>query len=226
MFVKQARLLADKGIMAVRFDCRGRGISDGAFHDASIETMTQDAVCAVQFAGSLSGVNEVILLGICSGAKVAISAAIQTSVSHLVLWSAEALGDLRSANTNKHKTVRMVKEYALKMTRLSTWRRLFKGEVDVAGVQRAVFQHETRTEEEAKQENRLLKKFRQFNGQLLFIYGGNDPETGLAGEGYRRFCQAFSIPHEYHVVEEANHSFYSLKWEADLLQKTSAWMGT
>ncbi|MCF7854626.1 MAG: alpha/beta hydrolase [Candidatus Pacebacteria bacterium] len=226
MFVKIARKLADRGVHCLRVDFRGRGDSEGDTCAASIQTMIEDTKCAVSFLCEKTEVAVVYLLGICSGGKVAIGAAaeMQDAIGGLIVWSAEAMGDLRKSSTNRHKTLHAAKVYLSKMLRPSTWWRLIRRDVNVAAVGKAMFRHETRSETEAENEIALLARFRSFSGPVLFVYGGNDPDTRLAGDAYRGFCARYKMPCEFHNIPDANHSFYSLAWEKQVIDLTEAWL--
>jgi len=226
MFVKTARRLAAQGIASLRLDFRGRGSSEGATADATIQGMIADTRAAVEALCRETGVAAVFLVGICSGGKVAIGAALgEPRVRGLVLWSAEALGDLRSVDTNRRKSLHTMKIYLRKLASPAVWRKLVTGRVNVKGVQKALVQHETRSADEARQENAMLAAFRQWRGEILFVYGGNDPDTRLAGVNYQAFCRAAAIPSQFHEIAEANHSFYGLAWEAEVMQRSVDWLG-
>jgi len=225
MFVKTARRLAAHGFPCLRLDFRGRGGSEGETAQATIQGMIADTRAAVAELGRLCGVRTFCLVGICSGGKVAIGAALgDRRVGRLILWSAEALGDLRAEATNRRKSFHMLKTYLRKLARPETWRKLLTGRVNVKGVGKAVLQHETRSPAEAAQENAMLADFRRWRGEILFIYGGNDPDTRLAGANYQAFCRACGIAGEFHEIAEANHSFYSLAWEREVIERSVGWL--
>lgn len=225
MFVKAARKLAAMGIYCLRPDFRGRGASEGDVAACGIQTMAVDTVNCMDYLANDINVSNILLLGICSGAKVAISVAVQErDVSGLVLWSAEALGSLRKSETGRRKATASLAIYARKLLKPATWRKIVTGRVDTKSVKRAVMSTETRSHEEARREDRVLGRFRHFRRPVLFIYGGNDPDTALAGKSYETFCDNNSIPAETHVIPNANHSFYSLEWEAKVLDLTCTWI--
>lgn len=226
MFLKLARHFTGNGITCLRPDFRGRGDSDGVTAKAGIPTMIADARAAVDTLVRETGVTTVYLLGICSGGKVAVGAAADDPrVNGLILWSAEAPGRLRDVATNRRKTWFALKTYVRKLVSPQTWKKIVTGKVNVKQVNKAVFEHETRSAAEAVEENRFLDRFRQsFRHPILFIYGGNDPETRLAAENYRRFCEKNRIPATFHEIAEANHSFYSLGWERQVLELTETWV--
>ena len=225
MFVKMARRLAAAGFTCLRPDFRGRGDSDGSTPGATIQSMIADARCGIDFLERHVSQQPVILLGICSGGKVAIGAAVgDARVVGLVLWSGEALGSLRNRATNARKSVFAFKEYLGKLGSAESWRKLLSGKVHVRLVGKALFRHETRGESEAQQEEAMLRRFRSFPGRVLFIYGGNDPDTRLAAENYQRFCASNHVMSEFHEIPDANHSFYALAWEREVMTLTEHWL--
>lgn len=93
MFVKAARDFARNGLVALRFDFRGSGDSEGAFVDMTAPDEISDAVAALDFLSVQSEVDEerMGLLGLSLGGCVAAcTAGVDARVKSLVLWSAAA----------------------------------------------------------------------------------------------------------------------------------------
>lgn len=225
MFVHTARRLAGLGFTCLRFDFRGRGDSDGATADASIESMIADAGVATGFLVDQADVTDVLLLGICSGGKVAIGAAANDArVRGLVLWSGEAMGPLRSGAEARRKAGHNLREYGAKLLRGETWRKLVTGKVRTDMVRKALVDHETPDDDEIRNEALILDRFRTYEGSVQFIYGTHDPDTRNAAEQYAAYCRRNDIPAEFHAIEGANHSFYSLGWESEVIELTETWL--
>jgi len=225
MFVKLARSLAEIGYLSLRVDFCGRGDSDGDTASASIESMVADAGRAVAFLREQPQCRQVVLLGICSGGKVAIAtAALHPGTPGLILWSAEPMGHLRSTAAGRNKARYALGQYLRKLTKAETWRKIFTLSVNVRQVNKTLFRPEMRSADEARQEDKWLDRFRTFSGKVLFVYGTNDPETRMASQNYRAFCERYGIPHEFQPIEGANHSFYSLAWERQVMAATTAWL--
>lgn len=225
MFVTLARRLASLGIASLRIDCRGRGESEGETATASIRSMTEDARGAVDWLAARPGIRAIFLLGICSGAKVAIGAAADDPrIRGLILWSAEAMGSLRTRRTGRHRTREALRLYLKKLTSLETWRKLVTGRVQTRMVRKAVFRTEAPPPADVREEARHLVRFQRFAGDLLFVYGGNDPETRDAAAAYDAFCRRHGLTAVLHEIPEANHSFYALRWEAEVLDRTTRWL--
>ena len=225
MFVEMARILAEDGVFSLRFDFRGRGESDGKTPDASIQSMVSDACVASECLRAETGVKSVVLLGICSGGKVALSAAGQIAdAAGLVLWSCEPLGDLRTADVRLRKSASALAIYARKLCRVETWRKLLTGRVNVGKVREAVLTSERPDDDERVWESEALKRFGQFRGKALFVYGTRDPEAAPVDSRYREFCRTHGIVSSHHAVDGANHSFYSLDWADEVYRVTREWV--
>jgi pimeloyl-ACP methyl ester carboxylesterase len=225
MFVKTARRLCSEGYHCLRFDFAGRGDSEGETDAATITSMANDAGCAMDFLKQQLGCSNFILLGICSGGKVAISSASRDErVQKLVLWSAEPMGQLAEGTRRSRKTLFMLGQYLTKLLNPRTWRKILTGQVNAGMVRKAVVSCEQASPEERKAEAVILKEFSSYRGKALLIYGANDPETRMASEGYEALCESEGIAHESHRIEGANHSFYSLEWEKQVVDLTAEWL--
>ncbi len=225
MFVHLARRLAGRGCPCFRFDFRGRGDSEGATAQASIRGMIDDAVGAIDAVAAQCPGRPIVLLGICSGGKVAIGvAAADPRVSGLALWSAEPMGPMRDTASKGRKSAHALRAYARKLFRLETWLKLVMFRVNVRMVRKAVTAEESASRREIDDETRWLRQWRAYRGRVLFIYGTNDPETTAARTGYVSLCRDAGIAHAYHEIQGANHSFYSLAWEREVLELTEAWV--
>ncbi|HRU06930.1 MAG TPA: hypothetical protein P5137_14285, partial [Candidatus Brocadiia bacterium] len=56
--------------------------------------------------------------------------------------------------------------------------------------------------------------------RILFIHGSKDPE-GMAGrEHFMDFYQRRRLAADWHLVEGANHSYYSLAWENEIVERS------
>jgi len=225
MFVAMARRLTDLGYTCLRFDFRGRGESDGRIGDANIQSMISDARCAVDFLLTEAPVKRMILLGICSAGKVAMGEACDDPrVTDLALWSAEAMGYLRGGSAKAHKSLHALRDYLRKLTYLDTWRKIVTGRVNTQMVKKAMLVDESPDLAEVRNESSLLDRFASFKGRTLFIYGSNDPETRIAAGKYAQFCNQHGIRNTFREIAGANHSFYSLDWERQVVELTQEWM--
>ncbi len=226
MFVTAARRLAAAGFAGLRFDYRGRGESDGATQAAGIATMIDDAVAAAACLREHLPGARIVILGICSGCKVALAAAPRIpDTNALVLWSAETMGWLKTGASQRRKSSAMLLSYLRKLARPETWRKLLTGRVNTALVRQAVAGNEIATADELRSETDWLNAFcRAWQGRLLFIHGSNDPDTAPSRTAYQAFCRERAFPAAFHLIDGANHSYYSLAWERQVLDLTAAWL--
>lgn len=225
MFVHFARRLAAAGCPSLRFDFRGRGDSEGGTMQATIRSMVADAGAAIDAVTDRMPRRKVVLLGICSGCKVAIAcAAGDPRVGGLALWSAEPMGPMRASAAVGGKSAQALRAYGRKLLRLETWRKLLTLSVNVRLVGKAVAGREQAGRDEIRDETRWLAQLRDYTGPALLVYGANDPETRVAKPGYTTLFQKANIPHEVHELAGANHSFYSLARERDVMEVTEQWL--
>jgi len=218
LFTRFARQLAPRGFLCLRPDFTGRGLSDGEASDASISGMAENAQTALDaLRERLPPGAPVVVIAICSGCKVAVTlAANNPSLSRLLLWSPESMGSLRSAATGSRKTWGALATYTRKLLRPETWKKLLSGNVQAGLVAKALVKHETRSAEEALQEDVSLGKFRTFRNPVLLVFGGSDPDAAGSGRAYARYCRTFGIPYDTHTVPHAGHSYYSETWTDEL----------
>jgi alpha/beta superfamily hydrolase len=222
LFTCFARQLATQGDLCLRLDFIGRGLSDGTASQASIAGMADAARAALaELRARLPAGAPVRVVAICSGCKVAITlAAHEPGIDRLVLWSAESMGDLRSAATGIRKTGAMLLTYARKLTRPETWRKILRGKVQTSMVAKALVKQETRSAAEAAWENDVLKRFRTFRRPILFVFGGSDPDAPGSRAAYERYCRTHGIPYTAHLIAHAGHSYYGEAWTRELFERT------
>jgi pimeloyl-ACP methyl ester carboxylesterase len=228
MFTKLARRACDQGFPCLRFDFRGRGDSEGDARRTTLSTMIQDTLAAVEMVCAEVGVERVALIGDCSGSEVAIGAGpLDPRIDALVLWSAPIVGGERSeAEAAKRRGV--YAEYLRKLLRRETWAKLIGGRLHPRMILRALRRGGRGAGEEGAQEDRRIDwrdRFRAFAGQVLFIYGGNDPTAPSAIRHYRELTDEAGRPWHQHTVEGANHAFYSLAWEDEVMTTSTNWLG-
>ena len=225
MFVHMARRLTVLGCVCLRFDFRGRGDSEGKTADASIRSMIADTAAALDFVTPQYPGRKVILLAICSGCKVAIGTTVRDPrVGGLALWSPEPMGPMRDTASKQRKSTDALRAYGRKLLRLETWRKLLTFRVNVRMVKKAVAAGEIAGRGEIEDETRWLSQLRTYKGRMLCIHGTNDPETVTAKAGYTALCARAGIPHEVHEIAGANHSFYGLDWEREVMDLTETWV--
>lgn len=227
LFVKAAHAAAERGLACLRFDFRGRGDSEGETNRTNLVTMIEDAIVAAQELVRRSGVKRLAFVGDCSGCEVAIGAGpLVEGLEAMVLWSAPIIGGARQeADAAKRRSVYMA--YLRKLFSAESWRKLLRGAVRWDLVRKALATGGRGAGEEGAQVDWQIDwegRFRAFPGERLFIYGGADPVTGPCTEFYQRLCAAAGLSFELYLVEGANHAFYSVAWEREVVQVSLDWL--
>jgi pimeloyl-ACP methyl ester carboxylesterase len=229
MLLKAARRYCVLGIPCLRFDFRGRGDSEGNPFKIDLMDQVADAGAAVRFMRSRVGQERTALVGICSGAEVAIGAALSDpSIDGMALWSAPMVveADRDAAERRRRRSSAALKEYAKKLLRAQTWRKILRGEVRTDMVRRAVSGMDLPTEQRSARQLAFdwAGQFALFHGGILFIYGSKDPTTPQAIASYKALCSGENIEAEFRIIEGANHGFYSSQWESQVFDTTLAWI--
>ncbi len=227
MFTKMARRAEAQGFCSLRFDFRGRGDSEGATQDTTLTTMIADAVAATRFLLAETGLERVALIGDCSGSEVALGAGpLHQAIAAMVLWSAPIVaGDRRLSDSAKRRRIWMT--YAHKLFRRETWRKLLSGGLQPAQIKRALMSGGKGAGEEGAAVDADIdwyQRFMDFTGERLFIYGSNDPTTAASLEHYGILCQRAGKPFHQVLVAGANHAFYSLAWENEVIEQSLSWL--
>ena len=245
MFVNAARKLAACGFHCLRLDLGGRGDSDGNEETVDLDQMIADTLSAVRLLRR-QGVREVYIVGICSGGNVALGAAsLDKSIAGLALWSTPLFAPFKSRTDELRRTVLLLAGYARKALQRQTWARLLAGKIHFRLIGRILFRRNSprdgvparpapgnapstepaRPARNPKDSRRdVMKDLVGYHGPMLFIYGSADDEAAGAPEFYRQFCSEHHIPNLFYIIDGANHSFYSLQWERDVIDKTVGWL--
>ena len=229
MLTRAARRLAEAGFDCVRFDFAGRGDSDGDTGLATLATMRDDARDVFRRVETLSSA-PLWVLGLCSGCEIAV-ASVEPKLQGAILWSAPVFAALPEQAGQSQKRAANLKKYAQKLLRPSTYLKILRGQVDTRGVKSAMAgsggaAHKNVESNQAGQlppgfRAQSLQSWRDFKGQIFQIYGGADPIV----EAARTFYAQHSPPiTRAHTVVGANHSFYGLGWEEEVIETTAKWL--
>lgn len=227
MFTKLGRLAESAGFHCLRFDFRGRGDSEGNAAATTLSTMISDTVAAVDWMVSRTGLQRVALVGDCSGAEVAIGACtLRPQIDSMVLWSAPMVGADRK-ESDRAKKWYIVRQYLRKLFMRATWAKLLGGRLRFSMIRRALLSGGKGAGEQGAAEDDAIdwvQRFLKFRGQALFVYGENDPTARDCIAYYKALSKRAGRQFHSHVVAGANHAFYSVKWEEEVMAVTLDWL--
>jgi pimeloyl-ACP methyl ester carboxylesterase len=223
LLVRTARALAQRGFVVLRFDFRGRGESEGDAESANLATMLSDARAALKALRETVSVVHVTPLGVCSGGEVALGLLREEEVDSCIFWSVPISTQQVEVSRQVRRTARSLGEYWRKLWRGETWRKLWRGEVHWRLVAKALLGRPKAKPAQATSAP-SPNPFEGFHGPLLFLYGTADPDTKPSVEHYRRLTERHRLPAHFHLVEGANHNFYSQEWHREVIEVTGAWL--
>jgi hypothetical protein len=234
MLVKLARRLAGKGVPALRFDLSGRGESKGRYEDAGLDEMIEDANAAAAFLRRETGATGLGAMGLCSGANVALaSAALDGTFDRVAAASILPYQSHRSASQAARGLTGRLARLGRKALRPSTWWRLVTGRVRVGKVAANLARRESAEVRAADGSVRNLKDssrdvmaaLARWRGSALMIWGGADADGRGAKAHFEAFARRHSLDFTTLVVAGSNHNFYSLLWEAEVLDAVARFLG-
>jgi dienelactone hydrolase len=189
--------------------------------------MISDARAAARALRAKTGVERIALVGLCSGGEVALGAgALIPEVDSMVLWSVPQVAADRG-HADRAKRLSIFRAYAQKLFRRETWAKLFLGGLNFVMIGRALREGGKGAGEESAPEDRRIDfrhRFIEFGGEMLFIYGSNDPTAPDCIAHYEALSRKAGRRLNWHVVQGANHSFYSLAWEKEVLDRSLEWL--
>jgi dipeptidyl aminopeptidase/acylaminoacyl peptidase len=202
LFVKCARALSKVGIASLRFDFYGSGESEGEFRQATLQGEISDALAAVDYFRRYKGIDRERsgLIGLSLGGAIASVVATQARTNALVLWAALAHpGHLRTLAESKSVAIEG-----------GDGAREFSGhEVSPRFVDNI-------------EKFDPLKSIAQYRRPTLIIHPEKDGYLPLSHA--EDFFQAVgSAIKEKVIIPGADHTFTSLAWEREVIERTVAW---
>lgn len=205
LLVKTARALAERGIVAARFDFIGSGESDGEFVEMTPETEIADALNLIQWIQSQPGVDRTRLglLGLSLGGFVSACAAARSQqIAALALWSAPVDMEERIRQRATPEDARKLQE---------------QGWVDLHGyrVGAGFFESAARV--------RPLRELAEYSGRALIAHGTAD-QTVPVEEAHQYAAALGHCEPALHLINGADHTFNSAEWERDLITTSATWL--
>ena len=209
LFVKMARRLASAGYLAMRFDFRGSGESEGAFKDVTLPAELDDARTVLAWLRKQPQVapNQITLLGISMGGAIAAAlAGSDPSIAGLILWSAAA--DPEELFTMKRKFADKIPPPLGVQP---------DGTFDIGGT--LIGQGYVATISEVKP----LESVRKFSGPVLILHGTRD--ASVPPNHADRYLQAIGEQQATRYwIESAGHTYSAHLWEKAVFQHTISWL--
>jgi alpha-beta hydrolase superfamily lysophospholipase len=236
LLVEFAQFAASAGWHVLRFDFGGRGVSGGNTRNASLDTMMEDALCACETFVRRASLGWMALLGLCSGAKVALASSGRVQADALALWSPENLSTA-GIRERSHQMAEHLRHYGRKLMMPSTWRRLVERDIDGRSIGRVLraplgyrlpresmgpagpFCHRSAMAELSR---RAMPGSRVAPTFLAFAEG--DPAARSAAEYFQDRLVASGRKHRVLWIARTNHNFYSVDARRLLIQETAAFL--
>lgn len=206
LFVKTARLLAQKKIASLRFDFRGSGESEGDLADMTVSDEIADAVRAFDFLSRKPFVDprRMAFLGLSLGGAVAACASVfRPQVKAMALWAP-------LAQVNRLFTL----PTGLTAAQIRDW--WSKGKTDYRGNRLGLNWLKDLDFHDA------LGSAARFQGRVLLVHGGRDKAVPLAQS--RLYLRQLDHRCRLHVVRGADHTFNRTEWETEVIQTTARWL--
>lgn len=233
-FVHLAQALACGGVVAMRFDVRGMGDSEGAQRD--YEAIDSDIGAAINaLLRSQPAVRRVVLWGLCGGASAALlylRASRDQRVQGLVLVNPWVRSELSLARAR-------VKHYYLqRLLQRQFWLKLLRGDVAMRAL--GEFSRSARTSLAGAKKSaaggaaalplqlRMLEGWSRFEGPVLLVLSGNDytaKEFLETTQTDRRWPEVLRSPRVTRLdVSDADHTFSQPEAQTEVEVRTLDWV--
>ncbi|TCZ80989.1 alpha/beta fold hydrolase [Paenibacillus albiflavus] len=208
LFVKAARHLSSLGFKVLRFDYGGCGESTGDYGASGLDELIIQTRSVLDYAISLEHVDpdRVILLGhSLGGASALLTAARDSRVKKLVMWSAVAYPHHDLVNiVGREEYARLTSTSVLDHNGYGFTQRFFKS---LASEQ-------------------PLIQLRKYDGDVLVVHGTGDEviPVDYAPLYQNHFALRSTGSCELHLVQQADHTYSSQCSVNELLQVTGEWL--
>ena len=243
MYVKAARRFSRLGLTSLRLDLPGVGdsverelTSDFDHHDPA------GLVAAIDFLIANHGARRVVLVGLCSGARVAIKAAARhPRVDAVIVWSMPIISGAvdmpvaegGGAYMGRAVALAQLREWAPKLVNPARWYRYLRSEKTLAegwGMMRRALSGllpEPLRQTSSRQTDFLssLDSYVASGRKMLCLYGGDDDmvRTEFA-ERCPDIVAGRSSSCEYVVVPNADHTYTGVAASEEAIARTADWL--
>ena len=112
-----------------------------------------------------------------------------------------------------------------KLFRRETWAKLIGGRLQLSMVLKALGGGGKGAGEQGAESDKdidWIGRFTGFEGEVLFIYGDKDPTAEAALAHYEDLTHRAGRTWSRHLIEGANHAFYSVAWEQEVIDTLAA----
>jgi len=240
ILVDIANSLSDIGYYCFRFDFGGRGYSTGDSEKTSHKTMLTDIDNVISCVKKDYQPDEVILLGICYGAKIAVYYSLhgRHKIDHVIeLSSVQLSNDLVSRNAFLFRNTRYLIRLFFDKDHLNKTKRNLKLSKDIIKPVyhfvvkpwlkiMVIFLTDIPQLFFFKRLIRIKKNKEKtsFDGKILSIHGENDPEAEVVTKQIKLICLKYNINHTNFIILEADKYFCSIRWKEQLIQIIISWL--
>lgn len=215
-FTMLSRLLAERGIPAMRFDRRGMGDSEG--EQRGFERIDDDIGAAMrEFFLQVPDMKEVVIWGLCDAASAAsFYAGTDARVRGLVLlnpWVRTPQGAARA----------MLRHYYLaRLGEVAFWKKVASGKLDFAASAATLGQNMKMAASDRGQPlpQRVVASLAAFDGQVLVVLSEDD----LIAREFARLMARHNVRAKRIDVGGANHTFASAKWRTQVAEASANWI--
>lgn len=233
-FVLLARRLAAEGYPVLRFDYRGRGDSAGPLRD--FEDVADDIAAALDFLVASTGVERVVLWGLCDAASaILMHAGNSPRIAGMVLlnpWVHSVATEARA---------RLKTYYGARLCNPEFWRKIVRLEVDWRDSLRSLFGYlrggfgrrlasanAAGSDSETSFIERMLGGWARSGAPSLLILSGDD----ITAAEFRELVKADAAWREQAArndvvvfeMPEANHTFARAEWRQAVEDATLRWL--
>jgi pimeloyl-ACP methyl ester carboxylesterase len=236
LYVKMARTLAEQGFVVFRFDFSGIGDSRKSDDDISFdERASNELDDAMEYLGSVNPSDKFVLIGICSGARIAYKTQCNdTRVVASAPINNPKLLDITDDALASAVEDRIETNYRLKSSLIDpgSWLKLFSGRADYRGVLRSLKFLLRKLAPVARKEypdtQRIKSDIRSItdrNARLLLIYSARDPGLDYLREILGGDLNTWNESGRFQVESiKANHTFTLLKSQRQLIELVANWL--
>jgi pimeloyl-ACP methyl ester carboxylesterase len=244
MYVKAARRFAEDGFVSLRLDLPGVGDSAERPLEANFDCHDDEPVAhATKHLTERHGVERIVLLGLCAGARVALRAAVRDPrVAGVVAWSAPVVsGPVNmpvakggGAYMGRTQAKRQLREWAPKLVNPVVWYRYLAAGKSLgsgwAMMRRAMSGLlPERFRPTSDRQNDFLYAVTTLaaspQGRLLFVYGEEDTVArGELAERFPTIARNASPRCELVVVPGGDHTFTRAASTDEAIARTADWL--